>query len=424
MQFSIGKLATLTIGLLIAVTIISTGVGLYVLQSNYRTLEERHVTEAQDSVRNTAIALHHQIRFYQGIQRLTAADPDVGGLPESGDKSETTHWTQATGGLLQGMLRQHDRLVLLDGNGSEKLSVGTTGDASAVGIYRTRVPDTPWHLILHRPLPASSHPLPGLVITGALILTVAGVLVAFMFHIIRNWFRLEMARVHQALQDVIEDRYQPSAAPIAIKEARILLPDIEQLALKIRQQRNKLGHQSLSDPLTGIFNRRYFDLMLAHLHEQSQRQPPSTLVTIDLNDFKYVNDEFGHAEGDRVLQQMAGYLQSRVRATDIVARLGGDEFALLLNNMSGDVLEDWLAALVHDYDHQILEHDRGGRVFCQFSIGVAQIDAQLYASPAEVFSAADSAMYSVKQRRRIRHSRYAIARPGNVTPITTAKGAL
>jgi hypothetical protein len=64
----------------------------------------------------------------------------------------------------------------------------------------------------------------------------------------------------------------------------------------------------------------------------------------------------------------------------------------------------------------------GGEVFCQFSVGVASIDARLYASPAEVFNAAESAMYAVKQRRRIRHSRYAIAKSDNVTAITTAKG--
>jgi diguanylate cyclase (GGDEF)-like protein len=121
---------------------------------------------------------------------------------------------------------------------------------------------------------------------------------------------------------------------------------------------------------------------------------------------------------------MAAYLQSRVRATDIVVRLGGDEFALLLTNMGGDVLEDWLAALVHDHDHRMLENGHSGTAFCQFSIGVAQIDAKAYPSPADVFNAADGAMYAIKQRRQIRHSRFAIARIGNVTPITRLSAAL
>jgi len=510
MQLSIGKLATLAIGLLIAVTIVTTGAGLYVLQSNDRTLDDRHDTEARDTARNAAVALHNQIRFYQGVLQLMASNPEVSKLLEVGDTSKISHWSLSVGGLLPGalgtaltsadgvvlgdplilrvgpacqadmrlfaqgmqigyprlhtdvaglehfdlltaitgpsgehngalfvsfharvlerllqsMMRKGDRFLLLDENGSEKLSIGTAGDTPDIGTYRARIPDTPWQLVLRRPLPAPTASLLGLVVVDTLILIIVGVLVVYLVRMILGRFRLDMARVHRALEDVLEDRYQPSGAPTSIKEVGALLPDIEQLALKIQHQRNKLRHQSLSDPLTDTFNRRYFDLMLAHLHEQSQRQSPATLVIIDLNDFKHVNDEFGHAEGDRVLQQMAGYLLSRVRATDIVVRLGGDEFALLLTNMSGDVLEDWLAALVHDHDHQMLRHDVSDGVFCQFSVGVAQIDAQIYASPAQVFEAADDAMYAVKQRRRIRHSRYAIAKSGNVMPITTAKETL
>jgi len=322
------------------------------------------------------------------------------------------------------MMREGDHFVLLDKNGREKVSLGWTGGGSDIGIYRAPIPDTSWELVLRRPIPAHASAIAGLVITDTLILVLVGVLVVFLVRMILGRFRSDMARVHNALEDVLEGRYQPSKAPTAIKETGILLPDIEQLALKIQHQRDELRHQSLSDPLTGVFNRRYFDLMLGHLHEQSQRQSPATLAIIDLNDFKYINDEFGHSEGDRVLQHMAGYLQSRVRATDIVARLGGDEFALLLTNMAGDVLEDWLAALVHDHDHRTIEDGGSGEIVCQFSIGVAQIDARIYAHPAEIFNAADSAMYAVKQRRRIRHSRFAIARPGNVTSITALKEAL
>ncbi|MBT8429445.1 MAG: hypothetical protein KJN79_05990, partial [Gammaproteobacteria bacterium] len=77
MQLSIGKLAALSISLLIAVTIITTGSGLYVLQTNYRTLENRHEAEARDAVRNAATALHNEIRFYQGILQLMAANPEI-----------------------------------------------------------------------------------------------------------------------------------------------------------------------------------------------------------------------------------------------------------------------------------------------------------------------------------------------------------
>jgi diguanylate cyclase (GGDEF)-like protein len=509
MQLSIGKLAALSISLLIAVTIITTGTGLYLLQTNYRTLENRHEAEARDAVRNAATALHNEIRFYQGILQLMAANPEISDLIEFGNTSEITRWSQTvermlpgtlgtalvspdgavfgdplslrvgpacqtdlqhlsqgivvdypllhtdvaglehfdlltpvtapTGenagalfvsfrrsvleGLLREMMRAGDRFLLLDRSGHEKMSVGRIDDTGNLGVHRAPVADTSWELVLNRPIPAPAASLVGLVITDTLILVAVGLLVFILLRMMLGRFSSDMKRVHHALEDVLEGRYQPSEAPTAIKEVGILLPDIQQLALRMQQQSDKLRHQSLSDPLTGVFNRRYFDLMLAHLHEQSQRQAPATLAVIDLNDFKIINDEFGHPEGDRVLQQMASYLQSRVRATDIVVRLGGDEFALLLTNMGGDVLEDWLAALVHDHDHRMLENGDSGTAFCQFSIGVAHIDAKVYPRPADVFNAADSAMYAIKQRRRIRHSRFAIARTGNVTPITRLRAA-
>jgi hypothetical protein len=88
------------------------------------------------------------------------------------------------------------------------------------------------------------------------------------------------------------------------------------------------------------------------------------------------------------------------------------------------MLDDWLAALVHDYDHQALEDGEDGRLFCQFSVGVAQIDTQVYAVPSAVFNAAHGAMYAVKQRRQVAHSRYAIARPGNVKTLPQLQEAL
>jgi diguanylate cyclase (GGDEF)-like protein len=124
-----------------------------------------------------------------------------------------------------------------------------------------------------------------------------------------------------------------------------------------------------------------------------------------------------------VLQLLADYLRSRVRSTDIVARLGGDEFALILSDMADTCLDEWLTALIHDYDHKVLEQCDGAVCVCQFSIGSASIDAQLYPAPADVFRAADNAMYGVKERRQIRHSRFAIAMADSVTPLESASGA-
>lgn len=95
----------------------------------------------------------------------------------------------------------------------------------------------------------------------------------------------------------------------------------------------KLHHGAYKDTLTGLSNRRCFYEKLAYEMEVIKRtKSEMCLAMIDIDNFKNVNDEYGHLEGDRVLQQLAGLLQSNVRAMDTVARWGGEEFAIILPN--------------------------------------------------------------------------------------------
>jgi diguanylate cyclase (GGDEF)-like protein len=86
-----------------------------------------------------------------------------------------------------------------------------------------------------------------------------------------------------------------------------------------------------TDPLTGIANRRYFiELANAEINRASRYKHSFTVVHIDLDNFKAVNDRFGHSVGDALLRLVASTIRNNIRATDIVARLGGDEFVILL----------------------------------------------------------------------------------------------
>jgi len=92
-----------------------------------------------------------------------------------------------------------------------------------------------------------------------------------------------------------------------------------------------LTHQALSDPLTGLANRRYFDERLQdELARAQRRERPLAVILIDVDDLKVVNDSNGHAAGDTVLRAVATLLRDQARGIDVAARLGGDEFALLL----------------------------------------------------------------------------------------------
>lgn len=132
----------------------------------------------------------------------------------------------------------------------------------------------------------------------------------------------------------------PSPQPKNIEDASDLLELLSQLLSKILQSELKLNEQlrvseklkldSLTDHLTGAFNRRAWDDLI-NLEETRCKTygHPTTVIIIDLNGLKHVNDELGHEEGDKLIQNTANILKQSVRSNDLVARLGGDEFGIL-----------------------------------------------------------------------------------------------
>lgn len=103
------------------------------------------------------------------------------------------------------------------------------------------------------------------------------------------------------------------------------------LATQLKVSSRELRHLSEHDALSGVHNRRYFDRCLAQTFSQFRRHPRQlTLLMCDVDDFKSVNDNHGHAAGDRVIVAIGNALSACARGGDVVARLGGDEFAVLL----------------------------------------------------------------------------------------------
>ena len=99
----------------------------------------------------------------------------------------------------------------------------------------------------------------------------------------------------------------------------------------------KLYFAAIKDPLTGLFNRIYFYEMLAYEVMRARRYQASlSLIMIDVDDFKAVNDTWGHLEGDKVLVELSDILKSHVRAADIICRWGGEEFAIILPETDAD----------------------------------------------------------------------------------------
>ena len=158
---------------------------------------------------------------------------------------------------------------------------------------------------------------------------------------------------------------------------------------------------AVTDSLTDLRNRRYFDDNLAAAFARSQRFNESIcLILLDVDFFKQINDTYGHAAGDTVLQTLARAFRNRTRETDIVARLGGDEFAFLLYRSTlpeGEVFANSLLNMVAEQSFHFHEQD----VRVGLSIGIACNQDSIH-SIESLYGAADEALYEAKRRGRNR----------------------
>ena len=163
-----------------------------------------------------------------------------------------------------------------------------------------------------------------------------------------------------------------------------------------------LVHRSLHDPLTGLPNRILFSDRLHHALERGRRErTPTSLLGIDLDGFKQINDQYGHPVGDEVLVAVAERLTSVLRASDTAARVGGDEFSIVCEN-SGRADAEALAARLQDRVSEPFRLAGGLTLPLSVSIGIGTAESGI--DPERAFGAlvreADDAMYVDKARRR------------------------
>ena len=156
---------------------------------------------------------------------------------------------------------------------------------------------------------------------------------------------------------------------------------------------------AVTDALTGLPNRRAFDNRLAtEVALASRYQRPLSLVMLDLDRFKEVNDRHGHAVGDAVLRQVAAILQRQRRSGDLVARYGGEELVAILPHTEAEAAAIW-AERVRRAIAALVVTPAGARVVTA-SFGVAGFEAPHWASVEALLTAADAALYEAKRDGR------------------------
>ena len=151
------------------------------------------------------------------------------------------------------------------------------------------------------------------------------------------------------------------------------------------------------DPLTGFYNHRFLHERLGEEVVRAQRaRRPVSMLMLDLDDFKLVNDTFGHLFGDRVLTWTAELIRSTLRASDIPARYGGDEFAIILPDTDHDEARRAAERILEAFREKAFVGEQRGPVPISASIGVATYP-QHGRTPTELIAASDGALYTVKR---------------------------
>lgn len=173
----------------------------------------------------------------------------------------------------------------------------------------------------------------------------------------------------------------------------------EHMQEKIHDATALLRHQAQHDDLTGLINRREFEVRLNEALENAIKYDANHIFCyLDLDQFKLVNDTCGHNAGDELLRQISALFANKIDDRDTLARLGGDEFGLLLMGSSlanANIVIDRLLKLVRDY--RFVHEDRVFNI--GVSIGIVVVDAG-FANASDIMHAADAACYSAKSAGR------------------------
>jgi diguanylate cyclase (GGDEF)-like protein/PAS domain S-box-containing protein len=183
----------------------------------------------------------------------------------------------------------------------------------------------------------------------------------------------------------------------SLRQLGVAVGEAISLSLSNIKLREELLEQAIRDPLTGLYNRRYLEESLSHELYRSKRLKTQLCVAmLDLDDFKLVNDIYGHGAGDAVLSKIGRILLEHLRSSDITCRYGGDEFLLVMPDSSPDDAHQRLEEIRLLIKGQAIHY--GGKALTPMtvSIGIAAANEHRFIA-RELIRAADDALYAAKQ---------------------------
>jgi diguanylate cyclase (GGDEF)-like protein len=178
-----------------------------------------------------------------------------------------------------------------------------------------------------------------------------------------------------------------------------LIAEREKLLTKVKQSEEKYRELSLLDELTGIYNRRGFDFLAEQQLKKADRTKNRMLLLYaDVDNVKWINDKFGHQEGDKALIDIAGILKKHIRKSDILARISGDEFVALMDKTTDDLPQIIAKRLREGILNNNIAGTHSYKLF--LSIGFAHYDPTSPCSLQELLNHADEDMYKQKKKKK------------------------
>ena len=219
-------------------------------------------------------------------------------------------------------------------------------------------------------------------------------------HILRKL--AEPQEILRAVQAALKQPTIPSGLPqtgqLEREHLQLLADKLYQKVSELEKANERLRNLSLTDGPTSLNNRRGFMILATGLLKFARRaEYPVSLLYIDMDSLKHINDTFGHAAGDAALTHFAKILTDTFRDSDVIGRLGGDEFVVLMIDATENDLASMQARLQSNVDVYNLQ--AGGHTL-SFSLGVIRVDSNSTDTMEVLLSQADAAMYKHKQSRK------------------------
>ena len=190
---------------------------------------------------------------------------------------------------------------------------------------------------------------------------------------------------------------------LALLENRGMLQLLIKANEDLQEAKSRIEYELRTDYLTRLFNRRYVDVALADLQKSAKVNPTTfSVLVLDIDHFKNVNDQYGHNTGDQVLQQIAIIINNHIRKDDIAARWGGEEFIVILPD-AGETLAYSIGERIRSEidGYHFKSNNSQENIKLSVSIGIAEVDS-LEQDFCKVLLRADQGMYEAKYAGRNR----------------------